>query len=138
MNIIDKISESFETRQVDNTFQKLQQKNKNLWLIIIVLIALYLGLLYFVFKSNSSQSNTQIEIEKTIDSLRKENEILLFDISVNQEKVKQSEEKIILLEKNFQQSIGKLQQIQNQFLHEKNNPVPPDERPDAIRELSKQ
>jgi len=136
MDIINKIFDQMETPQKDSSFTDLQKKVKIREIIIIILIV---SVLFLIFKNNNVTTKTnQKEHEKFIDSLRQQNEILLYDIVVSQEKVKQSEEKIILLEKNFQQSLGKLQQIQNQFLHEKNNPVTHDERPDAIRELSKQ
>jgi len=140
MDIINKIFDQMETPQKDSSFTDLQKKVKIREIFIMMLFVSVFLLLFLIFKNNSNNTTTtnQKEHEKIIDSLRKENEILLFDISVNQEKVKQSEEKIILLEKNFQQSLGKLQQIQNQFLNEKNNPVHPNERPDAIRQLSKQ
>ncbi len=137
MDIINKIFDQMETPQKDTSFADLQKKVKIREIIIIILIA---SVLFLIFKNNNNTTikTNQKEHEKLIDSLRQQNEILLYDIAVNQEKVKQSEEKIILLEKNFQQSLGKLQQIQNQFLHEKNNPVHPNERPDAIRFLAKQ
>jgi hypothetical protein len=137
MDIINKIFDQMETPQKDSSFTDLQKKIKTREIIIIILIV---SVLFLIFKNNSNNTTktNQKENEKFIDSLRKQNDILLYDIIVSQEKVKQSEEKVQLLEKNFQQSIGKLQQIQNQFLNEKNNPVPVDERPNAIRELSKQ
>jgi hypothetical protein len=137
MDIINKIFDQMETPQKDSSFTDLQKKVKIREIIIIILIV---SVLFLIFKNNSNNTTktNQKEHKKIIDSLRQQNETLLYDIVVSQEKVKQSEEKIKLLEKNFQQSLSKLQQIQNQFLHEKNNPVTHDERPDAIRELSKQ
>jgi predicted RND superfamily exporter protein len=141
MDIINKIFDQMETPQKNNSLIDLQKKvkiRKIIMIFIMILIVSVFLLLFLRLNNNITTKINQKENEKIIDSLRQQNDILLYDIMVSQEKVKQSEEKIQLLEKNFQQSIGKLQQIQNQFLHEKNNPVPANERPDAIRYLAKQ
>lgn len=98
--------------------------NKTITIKDLVMILMLSFLIYFIFSTNINtkylDSNIK-ELKKENDSIINVNDMLTAEIVSNQEKIKASEQVILTYERKFNQTLGKLSQIQNNYQNEKNN-----------------
>lgn len=107
--------------------------------IITILLLILVAFWAFTSTNNTRYLNRENKaLKQETKELAHEVDSLSNEIKTRNLKIEASEKRIANYETKLNQTLGKLTQIQNQYLYEKTHPVPHDQRADAIRNLAKQ